>query len=111
MVLWKLAGGGSISGDNIHITTSAFNEKGAFAQGGTIVLKNTTIGTTGDSGSGIWAETATFGPIEGRQSTIEGDNTMVTTSGQGSHGAIALFGGIVNLNGSTVTTTGPGANG
>ena len=107
----EVSGGSTISGDNIKITTKAFNEKGAFAQGGTIVLKNTTIGTTGNSGAAIWAENATFGPVGGRQSTIEADNTVITTSGQNAYGAIALFGGIVNLNGSIITTTGGGANG
>jgi len=112
----EVSGGGTISGENIHITTSQFDELGAFAQGGTIVLKNNTIGkttieTTGDSGAGIWAENATFGPIQGRQSTIDADNVLITTSGQAAYGAIALFGGIVNLNSSTITTTGKNANG
>jgi len=107
----EVSGGGTISTDHVDITTSQFNEYGAFAQGGSILLQNTTITTSGDIGAGIWAENATFGPPDGRQSTIEADNTVITTSGGNAYGAIALFGGIVTLNSSTVTTSGGGANG
>jgi Pertactin len=73
-----------------------------------IQLKNTTITTSGESGNGIVAETATFGePPSVRQSTIEADNTTITTSGADAIGAFALFGATINLNGSTVITTGP----
>jgi autotransporter family porin len=108
----EVSGGSTISGDHININTSQnVFEIGAFAQGGLIVLKNTTIITPGQLGAGLWAETATFGPEEGRQSTITADNTVITTSGQDGYGAFAILGGIVNLNSSTVTTTGSGANG
>ncbi len=103
----EVSGGSTISGDNIHITTSQVNELGAFAQGGMITLNNTAITTSGESGTGIHSETATFGPEEGRQSTITANNTTVTTSGADAIGAFAIFGGIVNLNGSKVITTGP----
>lgn len=103
----EVSTGGTISADHVAITTSQSDELGAFAQGGAILLKNnSTITTSGELGVGLWSETGSFGPQEGRPSTIEADNTIVTTSGSDAIGAFALFGATINLNGSTVTTTG-----
>jgi hypothetical protein len=72
------------------------------------VLTNSTITTTGESGTGIHSEFASFGePPSVRPSTVTAANTTVTTSGADAIGAFAIFGGTVNLNGSTVITTGP----
>jgi outer membrane autotransporter protein len=102
---------GSISADNVQITTGEPLNRGAFVQGGAILLTNSVITTTADSSNGVRVEAG----FDGGPGTIEADNTMITTLGQGSHGAIAVAApnipSTLNLNGSTVTTKGAFANG
>jgi outer membrane autotransporter protein len=107
----ETATGGTISADNVQITTGTPLNRGVFVQGGSVLLTNSTVTTTADSSNGVRAEVG----FDGGPGTIEADNTVITTSGQGSHGAIAVGAPInlatLNLNGSTVTTTGATANG
>jgi hypothetical protein len=107
----ETATGGTITADNVKITTGQPLNRGAFVQGGSILLTNSMVTTTADSSNGVRAEVG----FDGGPGTIDADNTVITTSGQGSHGAIAVGAPInlatLNLNGSMVTTTGANANG
>jgi hypothetical protein len=72
-----------------------------------ITLNNTTITTSGQSGTGIHSENTSFVPPVITPSTVEADKTVIMTSGADAVGAFAVNGGTINLNGSTVTTNGP----
>jgi outer membrane autotransporter protein len=100
---------GTITADHVMITTGTPLNRGAFAQGGLILLTNSMVTTTAAGSNGVRAEVGIDGIEPG---ALEADNTVIMTSGPGSHGALAVVDSTVILrNNSTVTTTGALANG
>ena len=101
--------GGTVTANGVAITTSGilslsgFSADGAAALGGTIILDNSSITTSGANANGLHAFDA--------NSKIFGTNITITTSGALASGVKAENGGQVNLNGATVTTQGAGAFG
>ena len=99
-------GGGTINITGGSITTQGAGAFGVFAQGqpsvpSTITLNNSIIATTGPGAAGYRADGG----------TISATNTTTRTSGTGAPGGILSNGGIVKINGGSVTTTGAGSFG
>ena len=99
-------GGGTINITGGSITTQGAGAFGVFAQGqpsvpSTITLNNSIITTTGPGAAGYRADGG----------TISATNTTTRTSGTGAPGGILSNGGIVKINGGSVTTTGAGSFG
>jgi hypothetical protein len=102
--------GGTVTANGIAITTSGissllsgFSADGALALGGAITLENSSITTGGDNAKGLHVLDA--------NSTIFGTNLNITTSGAAASGADADNGGLIELNGGTISTHGDKAFG
>jgi hypothetical protein len=76
---------------------------GAVALGGTIILEDSSITTSGDNAKGLHVLDA--------NSTIFGTNLTITTSGAAASGAEADNGGLIELSGGTISTHGDKAFG
>lgn len=100
--------GGRVIADGITITTKGitsldgFKADGVAASGGTISLENSSITTDGDGADGLHALTA--------GSEIFGTNVTITTKGVFGSGAEADNGGLIELNGATITANGLGTD-
>jgi outer membrane autotransporter protein len=101
--------GGTVTANGIAITTSGllspagFHADGAAALGGTIKLENSSIRTSGVNADGLHVFDA--------HSKIFGTNLTIATSGLGAAGAEADNGGLIRLNGGSITTAGVNAYG
>jgi outer membrane autotransporter protein len=101
--------GGTVTANGIAITTSGilspsgFSADGAAALGGTITLENSSITTSGDNAKGLHVFDA--------NSQIFGTDLTVTTYGIAASGAEADHGGLIDLNGGTISTHGDKAFG
>lgn len=101
--------GNTLQGNDIHITAGGAaspNTVGVKASlGATVDLTNSSVKTLG-AGQGAHALYAT-----GAGSVISATDTEISTAGSRSHGAHALSGGKVVLEGGSVTVAGVGASG
>ncbi|HET9374699.1 MAG TPA: autotransporter outer membrane beta-barrel domain-containing protein [Chthoniobacterales bacterium] len=101
--------GGTVIANGITISTSGllsplgFDADGAAALGGTIRLGNSSIRTHGDNADGLHV-------FDGN-SRIFGTNLTIETSGLAAAGAEAENGGLIQLNGGSITTAGVNAYG
>ena len=99
-------GGGTINITGGSITTGGTGAFGVFAQGqpsipSTITLNNSAITTTGDGAAGYRADGG----------TISSTKTTTQTSGAAAPGGMLSNGGMLSINGGSVTTTGAGSFG
>jgi len=86
----------------IHTTGLESTGAGAAEGSGTILLNNVDVLTEGDAAFGLLAQTAT---------TLQAQNTTVSTTGPLAVGAAAVSGGVVTLAGGRITTSGYAAYG
>lgn len=86
----------------IHTTGLESTGAGAAEGSGTILLNNVDALTEGDAAFGLLAQTAT---------TLQAQNTTVSTTGPLAVGAAAVSGGVVTLAGGRITTSGYAAYG
>ncbi len=102
-------GGSSIvNATNVSVTMTGNNSPAAYVgSGGQMTLDGTTLttGVAGDPTQGV----SSYGiSIDGGVATLS--NVGITTTGAGAHGAHVQVGGTLELIGSTIAVTGPGAN-
>ncbi|EMX8468569.1 autotransporter outer membrane beta-barrel domain-containing protein [Serratia marcescens] len=94
------ASGGTITLNNVMVTTSGISSHGVFVNdGGTLTSNNSTFATTGDLSKGLYAV--------GVGAVGNNNNVTVTTSGQQAAGIHAADGGQINVTGnSRISTSG-----
>ncbi|MCL2715745.1 MAG: autotransporter outer membrane beta-barrel domain-containing protein [Alphaproteobacteria bacterium] len=108
MSMWPADANGMITATGTVISTSGTDAYGAYVNGGITTLKGVEIQTRGAGGIGVVAGNGTSGSWE-VIGTINLENTSVITTGASATGVYAWAGGVVNISGGSVTTSGDGA--
>ncbi|MBU0793979.1 MAG: autotransporter-associated beta strand repeat-containing protein, partial [Alphaproteobacteria bacterium] len=101
---------GSVSAQGLTISTSGEQARGVYANAdsnaaGSVTLADVTINASGTSAHGLFAKRD--GGSTGNQiATITGENVALAVEGDQANGVYAAVGGIITLNGGSVSTSG-----
>ncbi|MEJ8291953.1 autotransporter outer membrane beta-barrel domain-containing protein, partial [Delftia tsuruhatensis] len=105
-----------VSVDGTKITTQGRRGYGLFAHGGAIDARNVSITTSGDTAYGLQAKSSRTVQSSGRELLVENSSVSLTgstilTSGEGSHGAVLIGEGTLDLTDSAIQVKGKNAVG